>query len=143
LYEGEPFLPFASYIVQAAVRHRSLLCSPSRLSLKTTQNPYVFPSDRKRQAFLFAKHSWFFSNSQYAWSDDILESAVSEFNLTLLSACVHDETTVIPKAITWLGTSLPQEEFLKTVGESVVLVGVGGELARSKRRRDEGGSGWF
>ncbi|KAL7417314.1 hypothetical protein BDY24DRAFT_377459 [Mrakia frigida] len=89
------------------------------------KNPYLPPSERKPQAFLFAKHSWFFSNSQYAWSDDILESTVDRFNLTLLSACIHDKTTVIPKAITWLGSSLPQEEFLKTVGEGVVLVGVG------------------
>lgn len=91
--------------------------------------PVVPASERRRQAYLFAKHSWFFQNDQYAWSDEILEAAKEEANLTLLAACIEDEGMEVPRAVTRLGERLEQEEFWRTVGEGVVMVGVGGQFS--------------
>ncbi|KAL7413572.1 hypothetical protein BDY24DRAFT_388955 [Mrakia frigida] len=94
-----------------------------------SKDPLVPHSERVNQAFLYAKHSEFFTDANYAWSDLILNTTSTNLNLTFVGApIVTPGFPTLPPALHILnpwGGLLEPHDFFDQLGRSIALVGIG------------------
>ncbi|KAL7416406.1 hypothetical protein BDY24DRAFT_379644 [Mrakia frigida] len=91
--------------------------------------PLIPHSARVNQAFLYAKRSSFFFNTNYAWSDAILNTTSHDLKLSFVGApAMIPGFPSLPPAMHHLNPTtglLPEDEFFAELGKSVALVGIG------------------
>ena len=86
-------------------------------------------SEKPRQVWLLAKHSYFLTGVDYPLGNETLLRASKELNIEFVSAFEHNEKEdePYPAGVTNLGKGhmLPQKDFEAAVVKTLAIVGLG------------------